>query len=190
VTAVTGALAGAAPLTVKLRSGVRGGEVTVFDLAPRLVEAGAAALTLHPRSAAQLYHGAADHGVTRRLAALLPVPVIASGDISDAAACRAVQAAGAAGVMLARAALGRPWLFAEILCDVPAPRLSVRLNELARFVDEVALERGERGVGYLRQLWPRFRRSGTLSRPQSVTLMEAATMSDVKSLLAVALDAC
>jgi len=190
VTAVSGALGGAAPVTVKVRSGVRGGELTVLELAPRLVEAGAAALTLHPRSAAQLYRGAADHEVTRRLAAVLPVPVIASGDISDAAACRAVLGAGAAGVMLARAALGRPWLFTEILQDVPPPGLQARLQELTLFVEEVDRERGERGVGYLRQLWPRFRRSGTLSRAQSAALMGAATMSEVAALLAAARHAC
>lgn len=190
VTAVSGALAGAAPVTVKVRSGVRAGEVVVVDLALRLVEAGAAAVTLHPRSAAQLYRGVADHEVTRQLAAVLPVPVIASGDIADTAACRAVLDAGAGAVMLARAALGRPWLFTEILCDVSPPGLQARLQELSLFVEEVAAERGERGVGYLRQLWPRFRRSGTLTREQSTALMGAATMSAVTALLTAARHAC
>lgn len=180
VAAVVGALSGEAPVTVKLRSATRRGEVTALDVAPRLVEAGAAAVTLHPRTAAQLYLGSADHRLTSRLAAALPVPVIASGDVTDAAVCRALLAAGAAGVMLARAALGRPWLFAEILDESPPPPGDIRLREVALFVADVTAERGERGVGYLRQFWPRFRRSGTLSREQSDVLMRAAVMCDIR----------
>jgi tRNA-dihydrouridine synthase B len=182
--AVVDAVGGVAPVTVKLRTGVRAGDPTVFDLAPRLVGAGVSALTLHARSANQLYRGTADHALTSRLAALVDVPVVASGDIVDGDACARVLAGGAAAVMVARAALGRPWVFSELLDEAPPPPVERRLEELRRFVAEVVADRGERSVGYLRQLWPRFRRSGTLTRTQAEELMQAGTVAEVRSRLA------
>ena len=61
---------------------MREGDEAGRRLAPRLVAAGAAAVCLHPRYGGQLYRGLADHEVTLALAAELPVPVIASGDIA------------------------------------------------------------------------------------------------------------
>jgi tRNA-dihydrouridine synthase B len=183
VTAIVGATAGAVPVTVKLRSGVRAGEETVLDLGPRLVEAGAAALCLHPRTAGQLYRGRADHEVTRRLAAAVPVPVVASGDVADHADCSSLLAAGAAAVMVARAALGRPWVFAEILLGETPPGHAERLAELRTFAGEVIAERGARAVGHLRQFWPSFRRGGTLTREQATRLMTATAASALRELL-------
>ena len=54
------------------------------SVGPRLVEAGAATLTLHPRSAQQMYTGTADHALTAELVELVDVPVIASGDVDVA----------------------------------------------------------------------------------------------------------
>lgn len=181
--AVVEAVAGAAPVTVKLRTGVRVGETTVLELAPRLVDAGVSALTLHARSATQLYRGVADHSVTGRLAAALEVPVVASGDITGRDACERVLEGGVSAVAVARAALGRPWVFAELLDGTPPPPVERRVAELRRFFGEVVDERGERSVGYLRQLWPRFRRSGTLTRSQAESLMRASTVTDLDILL-------
>ena len=55
-----------APVTVKMRRGLENGSRAALDVGPKLVEAGAAALTLHPRSAKQMYTGTADHSLTRR----------------------------------------------------------------------------------------------------------------------------
>ncbi len=183
VAALVRAVAGAVPVTVKLRSGVRAGDPAVLGLAPRLVDAGAAALCLHPRPASQLYRGRADHGVTAQLAAAVPVPVVASGDIVDRASCDVAMDAGAAAVMVARAAVGRPWVFAEILTAGEPPPLAARLAELRLFVADVIGERGERAVGHLRQFWPSFRRSGTLTREQAAGLMAAASVVEVLARL-------
>src|SRR3954471_13383124 len=73
------------PVSVKMRRGVENGSRTCLSVGPRLVEAGAASLTLHPRSAKQMYTGTADHSLTTELVSLVDVPVIASGDVTSRA---------------------------------------------------------------------------------------------------------
>ena len=93
------------------------GGVEGFELARRLVEdAGVAGLTFHPRSAAVRHKGTPDYELAARLVAELPVPVIVSGGMEGAEHIRAVfESTGCAAVMLARGALGNPWLFAQVL---------------------------------------------------------------------------
>ena len=97
------------PVSVKMRRGLRDGSRTCLEVGPRLVDAGAATLTLHPRSAQQMYTGTADHSLTAELVSLVDVPVIASGDITSRAKAQAVLATtGAAAVMVGRGAQGNP----------------------------------------------------------------------------------
>src|SRR3954466_6624109 len=81
------------PVSVKMRRGVENGSRTCLEVGPRLVEAGAASLTLHPRSAKQMYTGYADHTLTAELVDLVDVPVIASGDVASHEKANAVLAA-------------------------------------------------------------------------------------------------
>src|SRR5207253_4356754 len=100
---VVEAVAGAVdvPVAVKMRRGVANGSRACLELGPRLVESGAAALTLHPRSAQQMYTGEADHSVTAELVERVSVPVIASGDItSREKAVSVLEQTGAAAVMV------------------------------------------------------------------------------------------
>src|ERR687897_874345 len=80
------------PVSVKMRRGLEDGSRACLAIAPRLVESGAATLTLHPRSAKQMYTGTADHAVTAELVELVGVPVIASGDVTSRARAQAVLA--------------------------------------------------------------------------------------------------
>src|SRR5206468_7666006 len=110
--AITEAVASAVavPVSVKMRRGVEDGSRRCLELGPQLVEAGASVLTLHPRSARQMYTGYADHTLTAELVSLVDVPVIASGDVTSRAKAEAVLAAtGAAAVMVGRAAQGKQW---------------------------------------------------------------------------------
>jgi nifR3 family TIM-barrel protein len=114
------------PVTVKLRSGTTPGDTSGVELAHRLVEeAGVAAIGFHPRSANVHHKGAPDYDLAAGLVATLPVPVILSGGMRTAAAIReAHERTGAAAVMLARGALGNPWLFEQVLGireDPPTP---------------------------------------------------------------------
>jgi tRNA-dihydrouridine synthase len=183
VAAVVGAVEGRAPVTVKIRAGLRAGDEAGRRTASRLVAAGAAAVCIHPRTASQLYRGRADHAVTFALAAELPVPVIASGDVDGRAAALALLDGGAAAVMLARHALGRPWLFAEIFDGSPPPSLDAQRAEVRLFSGDVMREMGARAIGYLRQFWPRFRRAGILDKELAHALMLAPDTTAVRELL-------
>src|SRR6266540_4163830 len=102
------------PVSVKMRRGLENGSRRCLELGPKLVEAGAQTLTLHPRSARQMYTGEADHSLTAELVSLVDVPVIASGDITSRAKAQAVLATtGAAAVMVGRGAQGNPWALKE-----------------------------------------------------------------------------
>ena len=104
------------PVTVKLRSGLRAGDRSGFELAVRLVEeAGVAAIGFHPRPASVGHKGAPDYALTRELVGRIDVPVIVSGGLKSAeAARRAHRESGADAVMIARGALGNPWVFEEL----------------------------------------------------------------------------
>jgi nifR3 family TIM-barrel protein len=106
------------PVTVKLRSGIDHGDRSGLDLAPRLVEeAGVAAVALHPRSAAAQHQGRPDYALVRELVERLAgaAPVIVSGGLSTADEARgAYRESAADAVMIARGALGNPWIFEQL----------------------------------------------------------------------------
>src|SRR6187455_1188454 len=142
---IVSAIAGAVdlPVTVKLRRGLRDGSRDCLGVGPRLVEAGAASLTLHPRSAQQMYTGTADHGLTAELAASVEVPVVASGDITSRVRAQAVLATtGAAAVMVGRAAQGNPWALSQIMGDEGEPSREEVVAELVLFIRETVRELG------------------------------------------------
>ncbi len=172
------------PVTVKIRAGLRHGDGLGRLAARHLVAAGAAAVCIHPRTAAQLYSGRADHSVTFALAAELPAPVIASGDVDGRAAALALLDGGAAAVMLARHAVGAPWLFAEVL-GAPSAPAAVKLEETRRFVAETMDDMGDRAVGHLRQFWSRLRRHGVIDKPLAQALMQAREPAQIRSLLGI-----
>src|ERR687883_1159815 len=133
------------PISVKMRRGLEDGSRVCLDVGPRLVGAGASSLTLHPRSAKQMYTGEADHSLTAELVSLVGVPVIASGDVTSRARAQAILATtGASAVMVGRAAQGNPWALREILeGDVGEPAREEVVAELILFMRETVRELGE-----------------------------------------------
>src|SRR5271154_31303 len=158
--AVQGAVGrvGPLPVTVKLRSGLRRGETSGFELAHRLVaEAGVSAIAFPPRSAAVQHSGVPDYELAARLVESLPAPVILTGGLDDAASVRAAFAStGAAGVMLARGALGNPWLFAQLLeAHEEEPTRQEVLSELDWTIERAVAHLGRtRATLYLRKFYP------------------------------------
>src|SRR6201989_2217924 len=130
-----GATATPLPVSVKMRRGTENGSRVCLEVGPRLVEAGAASLTLHPRSAKQMYTGTADHSLTAELVSLVDVPVIASGDVTSRARAQSVLATtGATAVMVGRAAQGNPWVLREIMGDDVEPSREEIVAELLLFM--------------------------------------------------------
>jgi nifR3 family TIM-barrel protein len=174
------------PVTVKMRRGLEDGSRDCLVVGPRLVEAGAASLTLHPRSAKQMYTGTADHSLTAELAALVDVPVVASGDIDSRARAQAVLATtGATAVMVGRAAQGNPWALREIL-DGPGPEPSREevAAELILFMRETVRELGERrATGFLKKFYGWYLGRGRYPRAFKAELTQLPTLADVERRL-------
>jgi nifR3 family TIM-barrel protein len=148
------------PVTVKLRSGEKLGDRDGLVLAHRLVEeAGVAGIAFHPRSAQVHHKGSPDLDLAAELVASLPVPVVLSGGMNDPAwIVDAWRRTGAEAVMLARGALGNPWLFARLLEGdeaVPDPTPEEVLAELDWVMDRAVEHLGPVRAGrYLRKFYP------------------------------------
>jgi tRNA-dihydrouridine synthase B len=174
------------PVTVKLRRGLENGSRACLALGPRLVEAGAASLTLHPRSAKQMYTGSADHSLTAELVSLVEVPVVASGDITSRTRAESVLATtGAAAVMVGRAAQGNPWALREILeGDAAEPSREEVVAELILFMRETVRELGEhRATGFLRKFYGWYLGRGRFPRAFKAELTQLPTIADVEARL-------
>jgi tRNA-dihydrouridine synthase B len=170
------------PITVKMRRGLENGSRTCLDVGPRLVDAGAASLTLHPRSAKQMYTGEADHALTAELVELVSVPVIASGDITSRARAQTVLAtSGAAAVMVGRGAQGNPWALREILDgDDTEPSREEVAAELILFVRETVRELGERRAsGFLKKFYGWYLGRGRFPRPFKAELTQIDSTEEV-----------
>jgi nifR3 family TIM-barrel protein len=189
--AIVGAVADAVdvPVSVKMRRGLENGSRACLQVGPRLVEAGAATLTLHPRSARQMYTGEADHSLTAELVALVAVPVVASGDVTSRARAQAILATtGAAAVMVGRAAQGNPWALREILDgDAGEPTREEIVAELILFMRETVRELGERrSTGFLKKFYGWYLGRGRFPRPFKAELVQLETLDEVETRLLAA----
>jgi len=102
------------PVTAKIRIGWDADSINAVRIAHILADSGIAALTVHGRTRAQGYSGAADWNVIGEVAAAVPIPVIGNGDLSSAAdVARRRSETGIAGAMIGRAAMSAPWIFRE-----------------------------------------------------------------------------
>ena len=177
------------PVTVKLRRGLRNGSRDCLVVGPRLVDAGAASLTLHPRSAQQMYTGTADHALTAELVSLVDVPVVASGDVVSRARAQSVLAmTGAAAVMVGRAAQGNPWLLEEIVDgEEYEPTREEVVAELVLFVRETVRELGERRAsGFLKKFYGWYLGRGRFPRPFKQELVTLDSTEEVERRLIAA----
>jgi len=175
------------PVTVKLRSGRRPGERDGFALAHRLVEeAGVAGICFHPRSAAVRHKGHPDYDLAAELVATLPAPVVVSGGLGEAEHVRWVfRHTGCAAVMLARGALGNPWLFAQVLGRRTAPPSRDEVLDELEWVSDRAAEHlgADRAARYLRTFYPWYLERLGARRAAADALVRTSTLADARQLL-------
>ncbi len=178
---------GGVPVTVKLRSGLRPGDRSGFDLAVRLAEeGGAAAIGFHPRPATTKHKGSPDYALTRELAERLQVPVIVSGGLDSADAARhAFRESGADAVMIARGSFGNPWLFEELTGRRAAPPSREEVvAELLWTIDRAEEHLGpQRAARYLRKFYPWYVESLGVSTEVAEELQRSADLPRARQLI-------
>ncbi|MCL2068007.1 MAG: tRNA dihydrouridine synthase DusB [Treponema sp.] len=139
-----------APVTIKMRSGWDSASINYAECARIAVEAGAAMVSLHPRTRSQVYGGKSDWLLIADLVTRLNVPVTGSGDLyTPEDAQRMLNETGCAAVMFARGAMGNPFIFTAALSQLcegkwePAP-FSTRIAAALRHLELLAADVGER----------------------------------------------
>jgi tRNA-dihydrouridine synthase B len=174
------------PVSVKMRRGLANGSRAALAVGPKLIDAGAASLTLHPRSARQMYTGAADHELTAELVDLVDVPVIASGDVNTRDRAEEVLVrTGCAAVMVGRAAQGNPWALGEIAGRIDGePTREEIVAELLLFMHDTIEEMGEsRATGFLKKFYGWYLGHGRFPKPFKQELVQLETVSEVEDRL-------
>jgi tRNA-dihydrouridine synthase B len=174
------------PVSVKMRRGLANGSRAALAVGPKLVDAGAASLTLHPRSARQMYTGTADHELTAELVDLVDVPVIASGDVNTRdRAEQVLETTGCAAVMVGRAAQGNPWALGEIAGRLDGePTREEIVAELLLFMHDTVEEMGEsRATGFLKKFYGWYLGHGRFPKAFKQELVQLEAVSEVDDRL-------
>jgi tRNA-dihydrouridine synthase B len=141
------------PVTVKMRAGWNDHDRNAPELAQLVQDAGAAAVTIHGRTAEQSYRGAADWELVSRVAEALTIPVFGSGDCLEPEQVIERMESGVSGVLVGRGVLRNPWILAQA-ADIAAGRSprQVTLRERGQFLcDYIELllnERVNEGEGF------------------------------------------
>ena len=139
------------PVTAKIRMGFERGTNTAVETAKVLESAGVAAVAVHGRTREQFYEGKADWDVIGEVKAAVSVPVIGNGDVmSGQDAIDMMERTGCDGVMMARGALGNPWIFRDATAlwkgeELPvAPTDEERIKMLLKHLELIIEDKGER----------------------------------------------
>lgn len=137
------------PVTVKLRLGVNKHSINVLECAQAAEEGGASAVCVHGRTREDMYSGECDYEKISEVCRSLKIPVIANGDITDAAtAIRVMSITGARAIAIGRGAVGNPFIFSEIRAKIKGeeytpPSLSARVDAALSQLSEAVLNSGE-----------------------------------------------
>lgn len=121
------------PLTIKFRSGWDNDSINFLEIARIAVEEGVDAITLHPRTRAQMFGGQADWQQIKRLKEAISIPVVGSGDLFSAECIKTMfEQTGCDAVMIGRGGYGNPWIIRQAL-DLLAGRPAMQPTSAERF---------------------------------------------------------
>lgn len=177
------------PVTVKFRKGFDEAHVNALSFAKVLEDNGAAMLTLHARTRAQMYSGKADLAVIAELKEALSVPLIGNGDIFSAEdALRMRRETNCDGLMIARGAMGNPFIFREIKAalggeDHTPPTLAERLTMAKEHTWRECEYKGRQGVIEMRKHLAWYIKGMRDAAAWRTRLNECGTMEETLALL-------
>ena len=138
------------PVTVKIRAGWDSNSINAPEVARIIEAAGASMITVHARTREQMYEPGVDRSVITAVKQAVSIPVLGNGDIYTAAdALSMMDETGCDGVMIARGAMGNPWVFSEICAaldgrDYTPPPMAEKFEVALEQVREMISEKGER----------------------------------------------
>lgn len=171
------------PVTGKIRLGWDEDSLNYLDVACIVQDNGGKLLAVHGRTKQQAYRGQANWAAIAEIKAALDIPVIGNGDVERAADIeRMLAATGCDGVMIARGAIGNPWIFAGLdRQDVSDEQ--VRDTMLAHLDSMLAFYGRERGLVLFRKHAARYITPYRLSKDQRARLLTSETPQDFLDLL-------
>lgn len=178
------------PVTVKIRAGIDAEHINAVDVALECEKNGADCVYVHGRTREQLYSGSSDPTVIAAVKAALKIPVVANGDVTDAASATALlEKTGADGVMVARGAMGNPWIFSEIAAALEhrpytPPAADERLSLIKEHIAVHIAEKGERALPELRKHLSWYIHGLPGSAAARAEINKATTGQELYSLLA------
>jgi tRNA-dihydrouridine synthase B len=169
------------PVTVKIRTGWDKDSLNAKEVALLAEDSGVSGLFIHGRTKLQGYSGGVDYKVIAQVKKALTIPVIASGDIFSAQLIRKMfSETGCDAVVVARGALGNPWIFREAECPEPQEIVKVMLEHLKGCVDFY----GERiGVIKFRKFFSWYTRGFRKIRPLRERSSRAKTWQDMAEII-------
>lgn len=179
------------PVTIKIRAGWDDANKNAPEFAARVAAAGAHAVTVHGRTREQRYTGCADLELIQRVVEAVDVPVIGNGDVHDVASAQRMARTGVSGIAIGRGALGRPWVFGQIVAAFegrpvpPDPDRAERAELLLELGTGICALFGEaRGMSIMRRLAADFFHGLSGAAESRAVCNTLTSFSDLQTLAA------